>query len=413
VALRDRNILVQRTILDVIVVLFPFHASFLLSEDLVAILTVALETLLKRDASLSRRFYSWLLGPSHSSARPPPVSNSSSSSSASFTTSSYSSLSDSTKRDGEAKMHLPLSEGNSKRVSSYFEQHVKGYLLRALGKVLDNAGSALYRLGQLETPTSDAKAECVLPYRILRALHDHPEVSHLMAESVMLDLVRCFQSQLDLLGGLSSPATWTTAKSESRPQPPPSGPQKKSGKRGSLKAEIVQSANLLLATLGRDFVWQWMEGLVEKQATSLPGKRAESGAVGRSKEEDQLFDDEEEGSVGVGNNGSEYVGLDKIGGMTSERRADVRAMSPISEMLETQLSGRKARRSKVGLESSSTHHSLQDRGRTGYSTGKNHSLTRRPSGQPGLVEILSLVSLLLQVLPKVSSNSILCNSLDL
>ena len=334
------------------------------------------------------------------------ANSSSSAAAASFTTSSYPTLSGSTKRNGEAKMHLPLSKDNPKKFSSYFEQHSKGHLSKALGKVLDNAGNVLHRVGAFETTlTLDVKVECVLPYRMLRVLHDRPEVSHLIMESVMLDLVRCLQGQLNFLGGLSSsPATGTTttSKSETKSQPLPSGSQKKSGKRGSLKAEIVQSASLLMATLGRDFVWQWMEHLMEELVTSLL-RRSESGAAASRSKGDQLAGGD--GDIGMGGRVT-YVGLDEVGG-AGGRRADVRAVSPISELLETQLAGTKTRRGKAGLEGGcSTHRSLQDRdrGRTAHCASRSRSFTRRPSGQPSLLEVLALLSLILQVLPKVSSN---------
>lgn len=61
-ALADSVVLVQRSALDVLVSLLPLHQEFLLKADTVNILKTALTTLLRRDMSLSRRLYSWLLG---------------------------------------------------------------------------------------------------------------------------------------------------------------------------------------------------------------------------------------------------------------------------------------------------------------------------------------------------------------
>ena len=61
-ALQDKNVLICRATLDVILTLFPLHRPFLLPSDIVLILSAALETLLRRDMSLNRRLYSWLLG---------------------------------------------------------------------------------------------------------------------------------------------------------------------------------------------------------------------------------------------------------------------------------------------------------------------------------------------------------------
>jgi hypothetical protein len=61
-ALQDKSVLVSRATLDVILALFPLHRPFLPPSDLILLLSSALLTLLRRDMSLNRRLYSWLLG---------------------------------------------------------------------------------------------------------------------------------------------------------------------------------------------------------------------------------------------------------------------------------------------------------------------------------------------------------------
>lgn len=61
-ALQDKSVLVSRATLDIILSLFPLHRPFLLASDVVEVLLSALETLLRRDMSLNRRLFSWLLG---------------------------------------------------------------------------------------------------------------------------------------------------------------------------------------------------------------------------------------------------------------------------------------------------------------------------------------------------------------
>ena len=61
-ALTDSIVLVQRSALDVLVALLPLHQEFLPRADTVKLLESALSTLLRRDMSLSRRFFSWILG---------------------------------------------------------------------------------------------------------------------------------------------------------------------------------------------------------------------------------------------------------------------------------------------------------------------------------------------------------------
>ncbi|XP_046605599.1 protein dopey-1 homolog isoform X1 [Neodiprion virginianus] len=59
---QDSSVLVQRSALDLLLVGFPVHNSQLIREDMVLLLTAALVTILRRDMSLNRRLFAWLLG---------------------------------------------------------------------------------------------------------------------------------------------------------------------------------------------------------------------------------------------------------------------------------------------------------------------------------------------------------------
>lgn len=60
--LQDITVLVQRSSLDLLLVGFPLHNSNLVKDDVVTLVTAALTTILRRDKSLTRRLYAWLLG---------------------------------------------------------------------------------------------------------------------------------------------------------------------------------------------------------------------------------------------------------------------------------------------------------------------------------------------------------------
>ena len=262
------------------------------------------------------------------------------------------------------------------------------YLLRALRQVLDNASGALHA-GHLAGLTS-FKAECVFPYRVLRALYDRPEMSRLVMEDVMMDLVWCLKSQLDCLGGAVSAGS--SPKSEVKAQPP-SGSHKKSGKRSSLKAEVVQSANLLFASMGQEFVWQWMVGLLEKQTTILAALVGGVSAMTESKEGVEGEEEEEEESAVKGSYAVLGGAVGRVDEEDCHRLRDERSLSPVSEMLESQLVGRK-RKNKIGLE--------QPLGVQWTNSNNNRHSVKRLSGRPGLIDVLSLIKLLLHILPKVS-----------
>lgn len=60
--LNDPVILVQRNTLEFLLLGFPMHTNLLTKTDLIKLVTNGLNTILRRDMSLNRRLYSWLLG---------------------------------------------------------------------------------------------------------------------------------------------------------------------------------------------------------------------------------------------------------------------------------------------------------------------------------------------------------------
>ncbi|NXF19507.1 DOP1 protein, partial [Rhodinocichla rosea] len=61
-SVQDTSVLVQRSTLDLILFCFPFHMSQATRPDMIRILSAALHVVLRRDMSLNRRLYAWLLG---------------------------------------------------------------------------------------------------------------------------------------------------------------------------------------------------------------------------------------------------------------------------------------------------------------------------------------------------------------
>ena len=334
-ALVDKNVLVQRTILDIVSILFPFHQSFLLSPDLVSILTAALETLLKRDISLSRRLYAWLLG---SQVHRSSLVNRIQSPSDEFA---------STGTESDSSSSAP----NSLTCNlSYFEKFSKTYLNQAVKSVLMHARKAA-RLNL-------SKAECVLPYRLLKALTERPEISESIMSDIMFNLVTCFRDQIDGLGGISfSQSRDGVLASKSRSNLLVDSNPKKSGKKGSLKADIIQSANLLFSCLSQDFLWGWMEALLLKYSANIRSANETLNDAGKSLDGD-----------------GESVGFEE------PYLNEARALSPVSDLLERDLlSGESSLGGSVILE-------------------QVHSSDVKPLG---LTALLSLIMFFIQVIPKV------------
>lgn len=230
-ALLDHNVLVERAALDVVSAIFPFHQSPLLPSDTTVVLAAALQTLLKRDASLIRRLCSWMQG-------------------------SYFD-----KQLGPTPAATPAGE--------YFELHTREHLFAAMRRLISQ-GALSARYG--------SKAAAVLPYRLLRALLERPEIGTEVVQGVLLELVLCFKGQVEGFGGTPADGVFQ-AGAELDPEPAllPVGtgtlqqdgaaaaPTKQFGKKGSLRAEIVQSAHLFFSSLGSTVLWEWMCGLVHRK----------------------------------------------------------------------------------------------------------------------------------------------------
>ena len=189
-----------RAALDIISILFPLHQPFLLPSDVTLILSAALETLLKRDASLNRRLYAWLLG--------------------SQVDKSYLAT-----RLPQAKS---TDESNSNVSYDYFKSFSRAPLIAAIKRLVSQATTAA---------KSSVRAECVLPYRLLRALMDKPEIGDAILQDVLVDIVSCLKQQVEALGG---PQGRETGNSKPKRALVKDDFPRKLGKKGSLKAEVLQ-----------------------------------------------------------------------------------------------------------------------------------------------------------------------------
>ena len=214
----DRNVLVGRAALDIICVLFPFHQPFLLPSDTITLLSAALETLLKRDVSLNRRLYAWLLG--------------------------------SQVNKSHLAAHLPRSSVSEE--FSYFQSYAKAYIVSALKQIVSRASMASKHA---------SKAESILPYRLLRILMDRQEVGSHVVKEILFDLVSCLKQQVENLGGLDTKESSVLKNCAHNPEKDDL-PRKPASKRGTLKADILQSANLFFNCLSSELLWEWMGSLL-------------------------------------------------------------------------------------------------------------------------------------------------------
>lgn len=248
------------------------------------------------------------------------------------------------------------SDGNLSTVDAcnlaYFEKYSKTYLNLAFREIMAYAKDAAAQ--------NSSKMECILPYRLLRAMLDRPDIGTSVMGSIMLELAVCLRDQIDRLGGVTPSQSKDVSLSKSRGSLFGS---KKSGKKGSLKADIIQSANLLFSSLSKDFIWEWMQTMLGKCRADVRSAAAVSC---------------DEGTEGHAEVGGGRRGIDSTREASHTKDTDVLNSGDVS-LRESPL-GR-----AFGVEQGQT--SRDDNG------GKSRSL--------GLKALLALFMFLLQVIPKV------------
>ncbi|XP_074902604.1 protein DOP1A isoform X3 [Buteo buteo] len=152
-SVQDTSVLVQRSTLDLILFCFPFHMSQATRPDMIRILSAALHVVLRRDMSLNRRLYAWLLGFDNNGALIGPRST----------------------RHSNPEEHATY----------YFNTFSKEMLVQAMIGILQVNGH-----GEESTLMQDLK-----PFRILISLLDKPELGPAILEDVLIEVFRTLYTQ--------------------------------------------------------------------------------------------------------------------------------------------------------------------------------------------------------------------------
>lgn len=148
--LNDAVILVQRNTLEFLLLGFPLHTNLLPQSDIIKLVTNSLNTILRRDMSLNRRLYSWLLG----------------------TEVQKSNLMES---DVNESVSINSDAASSKSFNlSYFENYSKPILIKALRIAFKNS-----------IPTAD-----LMPYKILISLLDKVDIGPVVLDAILIDVIR-------------------------------------------------------------------------------------------------------------------------------------------------------------------------------------------------------------------------------
>ncbi|XP_066455082.1 protein dopey-2 isoform X2 [Eleutherodactylus coqui] len=216
VSVMDSNVLVQRNTLEILLFFFPFNTCLdsgdcpvsLQRTDLIHILSCAIQTVLRRDMSLNRRLFAWLLG--------------------------------SDIKGGVVAPELKSTSGEEEYGSCFFAKYSKDLLVQALMQILHQ-----------NIPYSDTEQGLQVylkPFRILISLLDKPEIGPPVVGDLFLEVIRAFyaycRDALETDIKLSYGQTGSQLISAI--------------KENKTASEIVKTVNLFMTALSSDFLWDYM-----------------------------------------------------------------------------------------------------------------------------------------------------------
>uniref|UniRef100_A0A8B9U8P3 DOP1 leucine zipper like protein A n=1 Tax=Anas zonorhyncha TaxID=75864 RepID=A0A8B9U8P3_9AVES len=227
-SVQDTSVLVQRSTLDLILFCFPFHMSQATRPDMIRILSAALHVVLRRDMSLNRRLYAWLLGFDNNGALIGPRST----------------------RHSNPEEHATY----------YFNTFSKEMLVQAMVGILQVNGH-----GEESTLMQDLK-----PFRILISLLDKPELGPAILEDVLIEVFRTLYTQckaeLELQAEPSFNKDHTQLSSKLR--------------ENKKTAELIKTANLLFNSFEPYYMWDYIARWFEECCRRTLHARLQTGPGG-------------------------------------------------------------------------------------------------------------------------------------
>ncbi|KAM7407321.1 hypothetical protein PAMA_003171 [Pampus argenteus] len=213
--LQDSNVLVQRNTLEMLLFFFPFSKYLdpaetsvdMNVEDMITIVSAASLTLLRRDMSLNRRLYAWLLG---------------------------------TDTKGEmVAPHPTLSTTKEDHASFYFNSYSRDFIVQALINILKQK--------DVES-NPDNVTGYLRPFRIIISLLDKQEIGPTILSSMLLEVVRAFYSYCREMVG-----------EETITSSGLSGYQLASKiKENKNASEIIKTVNMLVSSMNSEYLWEYM-----------------------------------------------------------------------------------------------------------------------------------------------------------
>ncbi|XP_042349947.1 protein dopey-2 [Plectropomus leopardus] len=223
-SLQDTNVLVQRNMLEILLFFFPFAICMdpeqagisMTGKDMVTVVSAASLTLLRRDMSLNRRLYAWLLGTD--------------------------------KKGFMVAPHPTLSTTMEEHTSFYFNTYSKDFLVQALINILKQK--------DMESDPENVTGH-LRPFRIIISLLDKPEIGPVVLSSVLLEVVRAFHRYCHEMVGKETSSGLSGNQLASKI------------KENKNASEIIKTVNMLVSSMNSEYLWEYM---TRRFCTSLSNK---------------------------------------------------------------------------------------------------------------------------------------------
>lgn len=220
--------------LDFLLVFLPVDTNYLSPNEKVTLVAAALEVLLRRDMSLNRRLYTWLLG-----------TNSAKNESLARTDSVCSS-----DADHEGPME------------TFFSLHSRPLVIEAVRRVFQN--QCTVDKGDTNESKKAQRLEVLKPFRLLISLLDKPEIGGSILEDVLLDVFRALYNQCKVLKENAAAFEESDRRDSIESVVPDSGATITDSAKTKLIDELIKTANLLFNAFEPYFMWEYIAKLLSE-----------------------------------------------------------------------------------------------------------------------------------------------------
>ena len=231
-AVQDSSVLVQRNALDLLLVLFPIHEKTLGQPEMVSVVTAACCVLLRRDMSLNRRLFGWLLGTNSPAT-------------------AASKRSRHVRQESVSSINSEGAAADDSDLPSYFEFYARHLLVDAVRAILRNS---------LCAARNEQKPD-LKPFRLLSTLFDKAEIGQTIVDDVIIDVFRTMFHSYHMDVGSSGGSESGRRAVNGRARENGSAALQRQKKN---RQELVKSANMLFGEMDSGYIWDFCGAAFER-----------------------------------------------------------------------------------------------------------------------------------------------------